>query len=124
MARQRGRPAPAAAASASIPLEALQLEEPGEVDMLLYHNSEFLHRVENAVHTAQRLEHRLQKQAAALPEGLRRLFAGRAGWCGRQDLHCSIVNGADAADARERPRGGGGGSGDLEAVWCPRILQV
>lgn len=44
--------------------------------MLVFHASSLAHELENAVHAAQRVEHRLQRRAAALPAGVRRLLAG------------------------------------------------
>ena len=53
-----------------------QLEDPGEVDMVVCCRGELRRVVEHEVHRVQRLEHRIQKRAAALPSNLRRLLAG------------------------------------------------
>lgn len=81
-----GAAAASAAAAGVLPLGAVRLEAPGEVDMLVFdvHQGELAHRLENAVHLGQRWEHRLQRRAAALPVGARRLLAGGiAGACGK-----------------------------------------
>jgi len=52
-----------------------QLEDPGEVDMMVG-RGELRRAVEHEVHRVQRLEHRIQRRAATLPAGLRRLLAG------------------------------------------------
>lgn len=90
--QQRGATAaPATTAAAPLPSPlgpaAFQLQAAGEVDRLLYPRSplgELEHRAEAVVHTAQRLEYRLQRRAAALPAAVRRLVAGGlAGACAK-----------------------------------------
>lgn len=68
-----------------LPPAAFELEAAGEVDRLLYPHSalgELEHRAEAVVHSAQRLEHRLQRRAAALPVALR-VAGGVAGACAK-----------------------------------------
>ncbi|KAL4444876.1 hypothetical protein ABPG77_003926 [Micractinium sp. CCAP 211/92] len=65
-----GRSASAAAASSPLSFEL------GIGDLLVGHDSEIVRSARHAVHTVERLEQRLQRQAAELPAGVRRLLAG------------------------------------------------
>ncbi|KAL4448110.1 hypothetical protein ABPG75_005329 [Micractinium tetrahymenae] len=68
------RPTAAASAAAS-PVPALSFElDIG--DLLVGHDSEIVRSARHAVHSVERLEQRLQRQAVALPAGVRRLLAG------------------------------------------------
>ncbi len=74
-----GRSASAAAASSPLSFEL------GIGDLLVGHDSEIVRSARHAVHTVERLEQRLQRQAAELPAGVRRLLAGGvAGAAGKQ----------------------------------------
>lgn len=74
------RAAPAtAAAAASLPASAAPAATTFELDigeLLVGRSSELERASRRAVHSVERLEHRLQRRATALPAGVRRLLAG------------------------------------------------
>lgn len=68
-----GRTATATGAAPPAPALSFELDIG---DLLVGHDSEIVRSARHAVHSVERVEQRLQRRAAALPAGVRRLLAG------------------------------------------------